>query len=1052
MKQLQPFDFYLLRIPLLPYSRVMQLHATGNKDMKCMINEIKLIFNSNLLQEAIYLASPELHAEMMKWLAGEIPDGSLKEQKLSVSLYKYLLRMSTRCTPYGLFAGCAVGDITDNPTQIEFSSGSCWEKVSRLDMNYLAALSGELINENEIRSEMKFFTNNSLYTIGQTYRYFEYELKDNRRHYYLSTFPQTTYVQLVIEAARAGAYKNDLIKILATKDISEEEAAGFIDTLIHNQVLISTLHPVITGADSLSLIITELQQKGIPGDIPQALQCIQELLAEQAVGVERYIAIKDIMNAYFPQLKGKDLIQADQFLRPQANTLHKKTLDIITNRLHRLLALNYTPATNDLQSFKLRFNQKYEGREIPLMVALDSETGIGYGIISGESSSFTPLIDDLVLPGKTKYPQTVWSPYKKLVLEKFLATKATGAYSINITDEDLDSLTTAQQDITLPATLFLLGTMVAPSPKEMDAGNFQLILKSFRGPGAMQLLGRFAASNTALAEKLADCAIYEESRQPDKILAEIVHLPEGRIGNVLLRPATYSYEIPFLGNAGVPEAFRIPVSDLYVSVRNGAIVLRSKRLNKEIIPRLTSAHDFTEGLPVYKFLCDLQNQHHPFAMRWDWDILEQQTFLPRVTYGQIILQRARWYLTATSFAALCESATADDCLQTLQKNRALPDKVILVEGDNELLIDLTNTFARQILADKLKKDNVILCEYLFDDSTKLISNGNDIYVNEVIIPYRNITFQDKTTPLRNSVPEKAVKRSFYPGSEWMYIKIYTGTKWADKLLKNELLNLVTSLQQDNIIRQWFFIRYQDPENHLRIRFYNNSDPDFTQTVTRKLNELFAYHLENDIIQKIQYDTYIREIERYGEQLIGLTEEFFYHDSNAVVQLLALIRNGDEDYYRWLFAIAGVNHLLNDFGFTPSSKLQLLTQLQGMFFQEFNGNNSLNIQLNNKYRENSKLITAVLQTAPDELLLPPEAIRIFNNRSDAVKKIHSAIIHLVNAGEVDENIYNQLLPDYIHLFLNRLFIANNRLHELVIYHYLMKHYTSAIARKKMNTTI
>jgi len=41
----------------------------------------------------------------------------------------------------------------------------------------------------------------------------------------------------------------------------------------------------------------------------------------------------------------------------------------------------------------------------------------------------------------------------------------------------------------------------------------------------------------------------------------------------------------------------------------------------------------------------------------------------------------------------------------------------------------------------------------------------------------------------------------------------------------------------------------------------------------------------------------------------------------------------------------------------------------------------------------------------------------------------------------------LLPSYLYMFLNRIFLANQRLHELVVYHYLSKHYKSVAARQK-----
>jgi hypothetical protein len=57
--------------------------------------------------EAIFLASPVLHAELVKYREGQLKDERAIHD-LSCSVGKYYLRMSSRCTPFGLFSGCGV--------------------------------------------------------------------------------------------------------------------------------------------------------------------------------------------------------------------------------------------------------------------------------------------------------------------------------------------------------------------------------------------------------------------------------------------------------------------------------------------------------------------------------------------------------------------------------------------------------------------------------------------------------------------------------------------------------------------------------------------------------------------------------------------------------------------------------------------------------------------------------------------------------------------------------------------------------------------------------
>lgn len=83
----------------------------------------------------------------------------------------------------------------------------------------------------------------------------------------------------------------------------------------------------------------------------------------------------------------------------------------------------------------------------------------------------------------------------------------------------------------------------------------------------------------------------EESLQPDAIFAEIVHLPEGRLGNILTRPILREYEIPYLGKPGVLPDRQIPIADPLVSVAGDPVALRSARPGR-VIPWRTRTHNY----------------------------------------------------------------------------------------------------------------------------------------------------------------------------------------------------------------------------------------------------------------------------------------------------------------------------------------------------------------------------------------------------------------------------------------------------------------------------
>jgi lantibiotic biosynthesis protein len=200
------------------------------------------------------------------------------------------------------------------------------------------------------------------------------------------------------------------------------------------------------------------------------------------------------------------------------------------------------------------------------------------------------------------------------------------------------------------------------------------------------------------------------------------------------------------------------------------------------------------------------------------------------------------------------------------------------------------------------------------------------------------------------------------------------------------------------------------------------------------------------------DTYHKEIERYGLATMDISEYFFLADSIAIISFLDLIEGDEGERYRWLFALRNIDMLLDDFGYDIEQKFELLIHLQASFYDEFNKDsktNNLLYRLNTKYRAESKNIERILNPANDteDFVL---AIGYFKERSkqnvmiaDDIREVHLSNHHYAKSIE-------DLLPSYIHMTLNRTFLALPRKHELIIYHYLMKYYESMLARKRVNT--
>lgn len=1043
---IKPFDFYLMRLPAKSMQSVLALNEI--KTRKAFIQEIQNRYQSLELQDAIYLASPELYAETIKWLDGS---ADTIDNKLLVTLYKYLLRMGTRATPYGLFSGYNTGKITENASELKLKKPEArLTKYTRLDMNYVSELIRSLLNNENIKAKLIFKVNNSLYKIGGIYRYFEYKIINKKRHYYVVAIKYSQYIQCLIEKAEAGASYQFLLDELTLLNLGIDDAKNYLDSVIDAQILVSELEPTVTGEEFYKKLIRILKSNNPDQSSLSALIAIEELLLEPKDFVKTCSAIHRIIKENFPSSHAKDLVQTDLHIGMDHNNLNIGVMDMLAAEIQSLSVLNENKTPLRIKNFIKNFTERYEDQEIDLLEALDNDAGVGYDKAGIGNNNHAPLVDDLILNGAVSTKSISWTNYRELVLNKFLESAKNHGSHVVLTDNDLNAIDKKNLQV-IPATFYAIGNFISKNTESLDRGDFKFNLSACCGPSALPLLARFAQNDEVLSQKLKECSQFEEKNIAGAVIAEIVHLPDSRVGNILQRPQLRDYEIPFLGSSALPHDKQIPVSDLMISVSNNEIKLRSKRLNKIVIPRLSSAHNYNNGIAVYKFLCDLQHQHGAYNISWDWGTLNDQPYLPRVEYKHLILSRARWKITSDMYAETKAISTPQQLDLFLAKYK-LPNKVVSIEGDRELLIDFKSVLGLDLLTQSLKKSTVILYEFLHgDDHALMLDHAGDAFINEVVIPFYKeeaAEKQVKSIPVNNH----HLSRKFNLGSDWTYVKIYCGSKWAEKILTDYLLPLVNSLTEDGLIKKWFFLRYHDPEGHLRIRFLHPNQPQTMANIIDQINVSLKQLTEERIVHKIQYDTYKQEVERYGARTMAFSESIFYYDSKAVLNFLNMIEGDEGEYYRWLFAARSIDILFEDFGLDNEQKLAIANRMQQAFHYEFGGNAGLTLQLNNKYRAISKALTGFLN-GNDDTEEVTDAVNLFKIRSVENRAAYSKLkaeYALRQPGlDLDAEL-TEILPSYIHMSLNRIFVTKQRMHELVIYHYLVKHYQGVIARNKQQT--
>jgi hypothetical protein len=177
-----------------------------------------------------------------------------------------------------------------------------------------------------------------------------------------------------------------------------------------------------------------------------------------------------------------------------------------------------------------------------------------------------------------------------------------------------------------------------------------------------------------------------------------------------------------------------------ISVKNNRIILRSKRLDKEVLPRLGNAHNYSfNSLPIYYFLCSIQAQNKRSSIGFNWNnILLNQAFLPRVEFENTIFSKARWLLETNNVLALIENKDILTNINVWKESLLMPNFVELVEGDNRLLINLENEASIKMLFNTIKnRKQFVLEEYLFNNTSIVKDIESNNYCNQFVVSFFN---------------------------------------------------------------------------------------------------------------------------------------------------------------------------------------------------------------------------------------------------------------------------------------------------------------------------
>ena len=392
-------DLALLRTPLLPLETYVawgdgleaahasepELEAALARDRERLQERLRAIVSRPEVAEALFVSSPSFHDALGEWI--ERP-GSERGEKLAVALARFVGRMTTRPTPFGLFGGCTVLPRGER-TALVLGPLATYRRAAWLDLHWVATLVGALGRDLHVRAALRFEPTSSLYRANGRVHYAEIRAGAHGE-YDLALAEDSDALAVALRCAVGGAVPADIAKAIVASDpeVDDDDAAAFVAELIDQQLLVPTLAPALTSALPGRELAAELAACGAAPAVARQLQDAERALralneAPLGLSAARYRAIEHALPSV--AALGADVAPLHVHLWKPA-TAASFGPDLVAAALEAAALLHRLayPSTDLLESFRTRFLERFEQRHVPLVDVLDAGRGLGFATTASD--------------------------------------------------------------------------------------------------------------------------------------------------------------------------------------------------------------------------------------------------------------------------------------------------------------------------------------------------------------------------------------------------------------------------------------------------------------------------------------------------------------------------------------------------------------------------------------------------------------------------------------------------------------------------------------------
>ena len=817
---------------------------------------------------ALHCASPDLARRVSAVQAGKVQARDARRVVLAVM--RYLIRATTRATPYGLFAGVTAAT-TDRYGTLRI--GTAHRPVARIRMQWLTDVLTQLETDPTIQPHLQLQANNLL-----TERDGDLML-EHRASTSPGGAPQhvrvraTDAVRIALTAAEPTRWVELSATVAAGCAATSADADRLLTQLVQQHFLVTDLRPSMTATDPLAVLVAALDRlpltpaapgsEAAPSGLPDALRQLAERKRRHdratsetdAADCRRELATTAAAIAAGPALRVDLRLDADVAM-PTAVTAEACRAAAALTRLS-------VPTATGWASWHRRFLERFGPHAlVPVLDAVDPVLGLGYPAgYAGAAPAPSLLVTD-----------------RDRTLVALAQRAALTRQQEVVVDDRLLSALAGELPETVQSTTELTVRVHGHDLADIRAGRFSL---------SVVRVSRNAGTSTGRVLDLLDPA--DQQRMAAAYAAGTPPIADGALISQLAAPTRYAISmdvarapqvLPCLTPVGEfhtgADARQIPVEDIAVTAdpRRLYLICLSQRRPVQPVP-FTAVEPDRQMLPMVRFLAEastaLSQPCHPF----DWGPAARDLpFLPAVRYGRTLLSAARWRLTDDDVPGVDASGeTWDHDLSRWRAITGCPAAVSVGSGDQCLGIDLDLPAHRVLLRDYLTRYHVAVLRQAPAGAGWIGDRPH-----EIVIPLAATGGPVPAPRLSADVLDVRHHGVLPGGGTNIYLKVYAGLEQQDRILTDHLADLF-----DTHGGTGWFQRYHDPDPHLRLRLVGD---DLTP-VHRWIQRL----RERGLSTRAQLDTDFPEVSRFGGMAAYPAAEAVFVADSAAVRAQMILTTG-----------------------------------------------------------------------------------------------------------------------------------------------------------------